>query len=198
MTDQGQGRADHPPPVRGGALARRRAPATLEFAVAEAPAGVVERFLARPDVVERRLDVGHGDDPAHVLQRTDAGFTLTADPGVWLTIPQVVCEVDVAAADPGTRVLVRFRLHPLRRLVLGYVAGLGLATIAFQLALARPTIALALLVPILVIIGLIVADRRGLQRQQRALRTVIEATLTPIALPHERAPDAPFRRDRPA
>lgn len=183
-------------PAQAGVLARWRAPAVLEFAVEASPEAVLERFLARPDVVERSLDVGHGDDPAHVLQRTPGGFTLTADPGVWLTIPLAVCEVEFTEAGAGTRVLVRFHLHPLRRLVLGYVAALGLATVAVQLVLARPAIAVALLAPILVVIGLLIADRRGLQSQERALRTVVEATLTPIALPHELPPDAPFRRDR--
>lgn len=192
-----------PPPretgtARAGGLARWRAPATLEFAVAEAPAAVVERLLARADVVERRQDVGHGDDSAHVLERTPDGFTLTADPGAWLALPRTLCEVVLDPIDAGARVLVRFRLHPLRRLVLAYVSGLALATIAVQLALGRPAIAGTLLVPFLVIVSLLAADRSGLRRQQRELRAVLEATLTPIALPHERAPDAPFRRDRPA
>lgn len=185
------------PPARAGGLVRWRAPTTLEFAVAATPEAVIERFLARPDVVERRQDVGHGDDPAHVLERTAGGFVLTADPGVLLAFPRVIGEVELVGTDAGARVLVRLREHPLRRVVLAYVTTIGLATIAFQLALARPAIAGTLLIPFLVIVALLVADRSGLRRQQRALRTVLESTLTPIALPQERAPDAPFRRDRP-
>ncbi|HEY8378198.1 MAG TPA: hypothetical protein VIK91_17000 [Nannocystis sp.] len=185
-------------PVRAGGLARRRDPAALEFAVAEPPAAVVERLLARADVVERRRDVGHGDDPAHILERTPDGFTLTADPGAWLALPRTICEVVLAPVDAGARVLVRFRLHPLRRLVLAYVSGLALATIAIQIALGRPAIAGTLLVPFLILVTFLAADRSGFRRQQRELRAVLEATLTPIALPHERPPDAPFRRDRPA
>ncbi|MCY1006357.1 hypothetical protein OV079_12450 [Nannocystis pusilla] len=51
-----------------------------------------------------------------------------------------------------------------------------------------------MLVPFLIVVGLLAADRSSLRRQQRALRMLVEATLTPIAVPHERARTAPFRQ----
>lgn len=65
---------------------------------------------------------------------------------------------------------------------------------AFQLAIAGPVMAGTLLLPFLVIVGLFLADRSSLRRQQRALRMLVEATLTPIARPRQPGAAAPFRR----
>lgn len=182
-----------PAPRRNhGALAR--APTTLEFLVDAPPAAVVERFLASPEVVEPRAHTGHGADPGYALERTADGFSLTADPGAWRPGTRAICEVHLGEDDDGARVVVRFRLHPLTRTAFAYIIGLGLAMAAFQFSIAGPVMAGTLLAPFLIIVGLLAADRSSLRRQQRALRMLVEATLTPIARPHERAAAAPFRR----
>lgn len=176
---------------RPGALAR--APATLEFSVGVTPAGVVERFLAAPEVALLREHTGHGADPGYGLEPSPDGFRLTADPGAWRPGTRAICEVHLTAQDDGARVVVRFRLHPLTRTAFAYIIALGLAMAAFQFAIGGPVMAGTLLVPFLIVVGLLAADRSSLRRQQRALRTLVEATLTPIARPHERALAAPFR-----
>ncbi|MCY1058739.1 hypothetical protein [Nannocystis sp. SCPEA4] len=181
------------PARRPRALAR--VPAVLEFTVAAAPAAVVDRFLAAPEVALLREHTGHGADPGYALERSEHGFHLTADPGAWRPGTRAICEVQLTPQDDGARVVVRFRLHPLTRTAFAYIIALGLAMTAFQLAIAGPVVAATLLVPFLIVVGLLAADRNSLRRQQRALRMLVEATLTPIAVPHERAPAAPFRRD---
>ena len=75
-----------------------------------------------------------------------------------------------------------------------YIIALGVLMTGFQLIVAGPAIAATVLVPFLIVVGLLAADHNNLRRQQRALRTLVEATLTPITLPHERALPGPFRR----
>lgn len=178
-----------------GALTRARGPTTLEFAVSAGPTGILERFLASPEVIEPRAHTGHGADPGYALERTVDGFSLTADPGAWRPGTRAICEVHLAPDDHGAHVLVRFRLHPLTRTAFAYIIALGLAMAAFQFAVAGAAMAATLLAPFLVIVGLLAADRSSLRRQQRALRMLVEATLIPIARPHEPAATAPFRRE---
>ncbi|PCC66843.1 hypothetical protein SAMN02745121_00428 [Nannocystis exedens] len=179
-------------PRRAGALVR--VPAVLEFTVTEGPAEVEQRFLASPEVALLQAHTGHGEDPGYALERTPRGFNLTADPGAWRPGTRAICEVELTPEPDGAHVLVRFRLHPLTRTAFAYIIALGLAMAGFQLAIAGPVVAATLLVPFLIVVGLLAADRSSLRRQQRALRMLVEATLTPIAAPHERAPAAPFRR----
>lgn len=176
-----------------GTLARQ-APA-LEFEVAAAPDEIAGRFLARAGVEESGPLGEPGGDPDYTLQRTADGFTLISDPGSWRPGTRAIGEVHVAPLqDAGARVVVRLRLHPLTRTAFAYIIALGVLMTGFQLAIAGPAIAATVLVPFLIVVGLLAADRSNLRRQQRALRTLVEATLTPIALPHERALPGPFRR----
>lgn len=168
-----------------------RIPDALEFAVAATPDEVTERFLARDDVAGVE---GHGRDPGYELQRVPGGFTLTSDPGAWRPGTRALCEAQLVARQDGAQVSVRFRLHPLTFTALAYIVALGLLMVVFQILVAGPVIAATLLVPFVIIVGLLAADRSNLVRQQRALRTLVEATLTPITLPQERAIEAPFRR----
>lgn len=178
-----------------GTLARPRPPATaLEFEVSAAPAEVAGRFLARADVEESGPFGEPAGDPDYTLQRTADGFTLISDPGSWRPGSRAICEAHVAPLEAGARVVVRFRLHPLTRTAFAYIIALGVLMTGFQLLIAGPAIAATVLVPFLIVVGLLAADRNNLRRQQRALRTLVEATLTPIALPHERALPGPFRR----
>jgi hypothetical protein len=181
-------------PRRPGAVARTRSPTTLEFTVSATPAAVIDRFLASPEVALLRAHTGHGADPGYALEPSDDGFHITADPGAWRPGTRAICEVHLTPDADGARVVVRFRLHPLTRTAFAYIIALGLAMAAFQLAIAGPVVAGTLLIPFLIVISLLAADRSSLRRQQRALRMLVEATLTPIAVPHERAPAAPFRR----
>lgn len=183
-----------PEPVtrRPGALAR--VPAALEFTVTADPADVERQFLAAPEVARLQAHTGHGEDPGYALERSPHGFYLTADPGAWRPGTRAICEVVVGPRDGGAHVVVRFRLHPLTRTAFAFIIALGLAMAGFQLAIAGPVVAATLLVPFLIVVGLLAADRSSLRRQQRALRMLVEATLTPITVPHERAPAAPFRR----
>lgn len=167
--------------------------ADLELAVTAAPADVLERFASRADV-ERDPHSGHGSDHDYALERTADGFTLTSDPGAWRPGTRAICEVHLAPIEGGAQVHIRFRLHPLTRTAFAYIIALGLAMTAFQLVVAGPTIAATMLVPFLIIVGLLAADRTSLRSQQRALRSIVEATLAPIAMPQERALAGPFRR----
>lgn len=181
-----------------GTLARQRPHGSaLEFAVSAAPDQVAARFLARAGVEETGPLGDPAGDPDYTLQRTADGFTLTSDPGSWRPGSRAICEAHVAPLDDldhGARVVVRFRLHPLTRTAFAYIIALGVLMTGFQLLVAGPAIAATVLVPFLVVVGLLAADRNNLRRQQRALRTLVEATLTPITLPHERALSGPFRR----
>lgn len=170
----------------------RTSSTALEFAVAAAPDEVAELFLARDDV--ESLPGGHGRDPGYELRRVAGGFTLTSDPGAWRPGTRALCEAHVVAHDQGAQVSVRFRVHPLTFTAFVYIAALSLLMVAFQLVVAGPVIAATMLVPFLIIVGLLAADRSNLVRQQRALRTLVESTLTPITLPQLRAIEAPFRR----
>lgn len=182
-----------------GTLARQRPHGSaLEFAVSTAPDEVAARFLAR-GVVEETGPLGDlAGDPDYTLQRTADGFTLTSDPRSWRPGSRAICEAHVApladAEAAGARVIVRFRLHPLTRTAFAYIIALGVLMTGFQLLIAGWAIAATVLVPFLIVVGLLAADRSNLRRQQRALRTLVEATLTPITLPHERALPGPFRR----
>ena len=176
-----------------GLPARRPGSAVLDVAVTLAPGQLMERFASRGDV-ERDPNSGHGSGHDYVLGRTADGFTLTADPGAWRPGTRAICEVRLAAEGDGARVLVRFRLHPLTRTAFAYVIALGVVMTVFQYVVAGPVIAATMLVPFMIIVGLLAADRSGLRRQQRALRTVIESTLAPIVAPQERALEGPFRR----
>lgn len=176
-----------------GLPARRPGSAVLDVAVTLAPGQLVERFTSRGDV-ERDPNSGHGSGHDYALERTADGFTLTADPGAWRPGTRAICEVHLAPIEGGARVHVRFRLHPLTRTAFAYVIALGLVMTVFQYVVAGPAIAATMLVPFLVLVGLLAADRTGLRRQQRSLRTVVEATLAPIAMPRERALAGPFRR----
>jgi hypothetical protein len=178
-----------------GTLARQRPHGSaLEFAVAAAPADVAARFLAQRGVEESSPLGDLAGDPDYTLQRTADGFTLISDPGSWRPGSRAICEAHVAPLDDGARVVVRFRLHPLTRTAFAYIIALGVLMTGFQLIVAGPAIAATVLVPFLIVVGLLAADRNNLRRQQRALRTLVEATLTPITLPHERALPGPFRR----
>ncbi len=176
-----------------GLPARRTGSADLDLAVTAGPEEVVRRFTSRGDV-ERDPHGGHGGDHGYTLSRTDYGFTITSDPGAWRPGTRAICEVRLAAEGDGARVLVRFRLHPLTRTAFAYVIALGVVMTVFQYVVAGPVIAATMLVPFMIIVGLLAADRSGLRRQQRALRTVIESTLAPIVAPQERALEGPFRR----
>lgn len=173
--------------------ARRSGSADIEVAVTVAPDEVVRRFTSRDDI-ERDPNGGHGGDHDYTLERTADGFTLTSDPGAWRPGTRAICHVRVTAEPLGAHVHARFRLHPLTRTVFAYIVALGLAMTVFQYAVAGPVIAATMLVPFVIIVGLLAADRSGLRRQQRALRTVVEATLAPLAAPQERALAGPFRR----
>lgn len=176
-----------------GLPARRPGSAVLDVAVTAAPEEVVERFTSRGDI-ERDPHSGHGGDHDYAIERTADGFTLTSDPGAWRPGTRAICEVHLAPIEGGAQVHIRFRLHPLTRTAFAYIIALGLVMTVFQYVVAGPTIAATMLVPFLVIVGLLAADRTGLRRQQRALRTVVEATLAPITMPQERALAGPFRR----
>ncbi|MBK7823820.1 hypothetical protein [Nannocystis sp.] len=69
--------------------------------------------------------------------------------------------------------------------------------VGFQLIVAGPTTAVALLLPILVVASLLAADRSSLRRQHLALRALIESTFTPLAQPRLTAPSDPFRLSPP-
>lgn len=187
------------------ALVRRERPTRgpappLEFALQIAPHEVVPRLLARPGVQEGHDDDAKPGEAGYDLQRTATGFTLTTDPGgpgAWRPGSQAICEAELAPIAGGTRLVVRFRLHPLTRGAFAFLALIGLAMVGFQLIVAGPTTAVVLLVPILVVTTILAADRSRLRRQQMALRSLIESTFTPLAQPRLAAPDDPFRISAP-
>lgn len=185
----------------GTALVARGRASDLVFALQIAPTDVVPRLLARPGVREGHDGAVKPGEDGYDLERTRAGFTLTADPGgpgAWRPGSQAICEGELAPIAGGTRLVVRFRLHPLTRGAFAFLAVIGLAMVGFQLAVAGPVTAAVLLVPILVVTAILAADRSRLRRQQLALRSLIESTFTPIAQPRLAPPDDPFRVATPA
>jgi hypothetical protein len=182
-------------PTTTALVARGRAP-SLVFALQIAPPEVVPRLLARPGVQEGHDGDAKPGEDGYDLQRTPTGFTLTADPGgpgAWRPGSQAICEGELVPIAGGTRLVVRFRLHPLTRGAFAFLAVIGLAMVGFQLIVAGPTTAAVLLVPILVVTAILAADRSRLRRQQMALRSLIESTFTPVAQPRDAPPDDPFR-----
>lgn len=176
-----------------GPPARTRAPSQLELAVAAPPDAIAGLFLARADV--SAATEGHARDPEYELRPIPGGFTLTSDPGAWRPGTRALCEARLAPLPAGTAVQVRFRLHPLTFTAFAFLVVMGFAMVVFQLLVAGPMIAAALLVPFLILLGLLAADRDNLARQQRSLRALVESTLVPLALPQQAAPDAPFRSE---
>ncbi len=177
------------------ALARRGAP-TLVFDLGITPEQVVPRLLAHPDVQDSDEQAAKPGEARYDLQRTATGFTLTSEPGgpgAWRPGSRAICEGQLIPLAGGVRLMVRFRLHPLTRGAFIFLAAIGLAMVGFQLAVAGPTTAAVLLLPILVVTAILAADRSGLRRQQQALRSLLESTFTPLAQPRVAAPDDPFR-----
>lgn len=178
-----------PAPVPGGAP-------TLVYALAVAPGELITRLLAREGVQESRDGVTPPDEIGFDLQRTPQGFTLITDPGgpgAWRPGSQAICEAELVEIPGGSRLVVRFRLHPLTRGAFIFLALIGLAMAGFQLLVAGPGTAVLLLLPIVVVTMILAADGGRLRRQQAALRSLIESTCTPLAQPRAPAPDDPFR-----
>lgn len=181
------------------ALARRPS-ATLTFNLAVPSEQVVPRLLAHPDVQESHEEAASPGETRYDLQRTPQGFTLTSEPGgpgAWRPGSRAICEGQLVPIAGGSRLVVRFRLHPLTRGAFIFLAVIGLAMVGFQLAVAGPTTAAVLLLPILVVTTILAADRSGLRRQQQALRSLLESTFTPLAQPRDAAPEDPFRLASP-
>lgn len=181
------------------ALARRpgaRHSPSLVFVLRLPPEQVVARLLGERGVTEREDGVWSGREAGYDLQRVPGGFTLTSDPGgpgAWRPGTQAICEGRLAAIPGGSRLVVRFRLHPLTRSAFAFLALLALGMAGFQLVVAGPAAAALLLIPIAVLTTILAADRSRLRRQREALRSLIESTFTPLAQPQLAAPTDPFR-----
>ena len=127
------------PPTRA-SLVPRGAAATLGYALCVAPDDLIQRLLAREGVQESREGVTSPGEGGYDLQRTAQGFTLTADPGgpgAWRPGSRAICEAELVAIPGGSRLVVRFRLHPLTRGAFVFLAVIGLAMVGFQLARRR-------------------------------------------------------------
>lgn len=186
------------PPQPTMALARvgGRHPPGLVFMLRLPPEQVVERLLGEPGVAECEDGAWSAREAGYDLQRLPDGFTLTSDPGgpgAWRPGTQAICEGHLEAVPGGSRLVVRFRLHPLTRNAFTFLALLALAMAGFQLVVAGPTAAALLLIPIAVLTTILAADRNRLRRQREALRSLIESTFTPLAQPRLSAPTDPFR-----
>ncbi|MBA3545549.1 MAG: hypothetical protein H0T76_03615 [Nannocystis sp.] len=187
------------PPQPSVVLARRvgiRHPPSLVFVLRLPPEQVVERLLGDPSVAERDDGAWSAREAGYDLQRVPEGFTLTSDPGgpgAWRPGTQAICEGHLEAIPGGSRLVVRFRLHPLTRNAFTFLALLALAMAGFQLIVAGPTAAALLLIPIAVLTTILAADRNRLRRQREALRSLVESTFTPLAQPQLAAPTDPFR-----
>jgi len=180
------------------ALARRGD--HLAFALAIPLEQVMPHLLAQASVRLRDEGAALPAEPIYELEPTPHGFTLTSDPGgpgAWRPGTRAICEATLAPIAGGARLVVHFRLHPLTRGAFLFLALMGLAMVGFQLAVAGPTTAVALLLPILVVASLLAADRSRLRRQHQALRALIESTFTPLAQPRLAASDDPFRLSAP-
>jgi len=186
-------------PPDSAAPARRkgvRHPPSLVFKLRLPPEQVVARLLREDGVAEREDGAWSAREVGYDLQRVPDGFTLTSDPGgpgAWRPGTQAICEGHLEAIPGGTRLVVRFRLHPLTRNAFTFLALLALGMAGFQLVVAGPAAAALLLIPIAVLTTILAADRSRLRRQREALRSLIESTFTPLAQPRLAAPTDPFR-----
>lgn len=173
-----------------------RHPPVLVFLLRLPPEQVIARLLAVRGVQEREDGAWSAHEVGYDLQRSPGGFTLTSDPGgpgAWRPGTQAICEGQLAAVPGGSRLVVRFRLHPLTRSAFLFLALLALAMAGFQLVVAGPAAAALLLIPIVVLTAILAADRSRLRRQREALRSLIESTFTPLAQPQLTASKDPFR-----
>jgi hypothetical protein len=181
------------------ALARRpgpRHPPSLVFDLRLPPEQVIGRLLGEQGVQEREDGAWSAREAGYDLQRVPGGFTLTSDPGgpgAWRPGTQAICEAHLEAIPGGSRLVVRFRLHPLTRSAFTFLALLALGMAGFQLVVAGPAAAALLLIPIVVLTTILAADRSRLRRQREALRSLIESTFTPLAQPQLAASTDPFR-----
>jgi len=181
------------------ALVRRpgsRHPPRLVFDLRLPPEQVIARLLGEHGVQEREDGAWSAREAGYDLQRVPGGFTLTSDPGgpgAWRPGTQAICEARLEAIPGGSRLLVRFRLHPLTRSTFAFLALLALGMAGFQLVVAGPAAAALLLIPLAVLTLLLAADRSRLRSQRDALRSLIESTFTPLAQPRQTASTDPFR-----
>jgi len=181
------------------ALARRpgsRHSPSLVFDLRLPPEQVVARLLGEHGVLEREDGAWSAHEAGYDLQRVPGGFTLTSDPGgpgAWRPGTQAICEAQLEAIPGGSRMVVRFRLHPLTRSAFAFLALLALGMAGFQMVVAGPAAAALLLIPIVVLTTILAADRSRLRRQREALRSLIESTFTPLAQPQQAASMDPFR-----
>lgn len=168
----------------------------LVFLLRLPPEQVISRLLAEHGVQEREDGAWSAREVGYDLQRIPGGFTLTSDPGgpgAWRPGTQAICEGQLEPVPGGSRLVVRFRLHPLTRSAFLFLALLALAMAGFQLVVAGPAAAALLLIPIAVLTTILAADRSRLRRQREALRSLIESTFTPLAQPQLTASTDPFR-----
>jgi hypothetical protein len=170
---------------------RPRPSPNLVFDLCLPPEQVIARLLGEHGVLEREDGAWSAREAGYDLQRVPGGFTLTSDPGRPGT--QAICEGRLAAIPGGSRLVVRFRLHPLTRSAFAFLALLALGMAGFQLVVAGPEAAALLLIPIVVLTMILAADRSRLRRQREALRSLIESTFTPLAQPRLAASTDPFR-----
>jgi len=181
------------------ALARRPRPRhspSLVFELRLPPEQVITRLLDEHNVQEREDGAWSAREAGYDLQRVPGGFTLTSDPGgpgAWRPGTQAICEAQLEAIPGGSRLMVRFRMHPLTRSAFTFLALLALGMAGFQLVVAGPAAAALLLIPIVVLTMILAADRSRLRRQREALRSLIESTFTPLAQPRLAASTDPFR-----
>ena len=181
------------------ALARRpgpRHPPSLIFDLRLPPEQVIGRLLGEHGVLEREDGAWSAREVGYDLQRVPGGFTLTSDPGgpgAWRPGTQAICEGQLEAIPGGSRLVVRFRLHPLTRSAFTFLALLALSMAGFQMVVAGPAAAALILIPIAVLTTILAADRSRLRRQREALRSLIESTFTPLAQPQQAASMDPFR-----
>ena len=175
---------------------RPRPSPNLVFDLCLPPEQVIARLLGEHGVLEREDGAWSAREAGYDLQRVPGGFTLTSDPGgpgAWRPGTQAICEARLEAIPGGSRLVVRFRMHPLTRSAFAFLALLALGMAGFQLVVAGPEAAALLLIPIVVLTMILAADRSRLRRQREALRSLIESTFTPLAQPRLAASTDPFR-----
>jgi hypothetical protein len=176
----------------------------LCYALALAPERVLGVLLGDPRVAQARLaTLGtlRGREAQFVVERDSADplrFVLAgraSEPGVWEPGAYAVLEGRVEARPAGgSRLVLRFRLHPLTRAA--FLTVLGIAALIIPLQWWWTTglwLGTAMMFPIVLAAALVGLDSRRLSAQRATLQRLVEELFEPLALARETSDRCAFR-----
>jgi hypothetical protein len=170
------------------------------------PDRVIALLLDDPRVTQARLStLGTVREPKvrFVLERDGSSgeasslrFVLAgraSEPGVWEPGAYAVLEGLVEPHPSGSRVVLRFRLHPLTRAAYLTVVGVAALIIPLQYWTTGLLLGSAMMFPLVLAAAVVGLDSRRLGQQRANLQGLVEPLFEPLALAREPRDRCPFR-----